>query len=67
MQPSQKPYKPGHWVFLGFVLGTFIGILFGKLALGMIFGFFVGIVIDSSKRKSASRPEKAPSDDEKMT
>lgn len=65
MQPSKQPYKPGHWVSLGFMLGTFIGIVFDKLALGMIFGFFVGAAIDSSKRKAASESQEAPTEDER--
>ena len=67
MQPSHKPYMPGRWVFLGFALGTLLGILFDKLALGMIFGFFVGLAIDSSKRKAASMSKETQADDGKMT
>jgi len=67
MQPSHKPYTPGRWVFLGVVVGTFLGILFDKLALGMIFGLFVGMAIDSSKRKTASASRETQADDEKMT
>jgi hypothetical protein len=53
MEPASKPYKPGSWIGYGTLLGTFIGILLGKLALGMIFGFFIGLAIDSNKRKAA--------------
>ena len=42
MQPNTDGYRPGSATLLGFVLGTFIGLLFGNLALGMIFGFFIG-------------------------
>lgn len=65
MQLKQKTYKPGRWVALGVALGTFAGLLFGKLALGMIFGLFLGIAIDSSKRRSASAAEDQPADVEK--
>ena len=57
MQPEPKPYKPGQWLILGAALGAFIGLLVGKFALGLIFGFFVGIVIDSTKRKAAKRAD----------
>lgn len=46
-------YKPGQWVTLGTVLGAFIGLLLGKFALGLIFGFFGGIMIDSVKRRAS--------------
>lgn len=64
MEPTQKPYKPGHWIVLSTVLGTFMGLLFWKLALGMIFGFFLGIAIDSFKRKAASVSKESRSDKE---
>ncbi len=63
MQPSNKLYKPGRGVFLGFALGTFLGILFNELALGMIFGFFVGVAVDSWRRKAASAPQETQVDD----
>lgn len=53
MQPGRKRYRRGEWVFLGTVLGAFIGLLFGKFALGLIFGFFAGIAIDVMKRKAS--------------
>lgn len=43
------PYKRGTYVGIGLVLGTFIGILLHKLALGMIFGFFIGAAMDAKK------------------
>ena len=63
MQPVKKPYRPGHWIVVGTILGTFIGILLSKLALGMIFGFFLGVMIDSNKRRSIAAPAKESSDD----
>ncbi|KRA33791.1 hypothetical protein ASD68_12635 [Rhodanobacter sp. Root627] len=63
MQPTKKPYRPGHWIVVGTILGTFIGILLGKLALGMIFGFFLGAMIDAHKRKSIAVPAKESSDE----
>lgn len=59
MQPERKRYRPGQWVFLGTVLGAFIGLLFGKFALGLIFGFFVGVAIDSVRRR-APKPDGGP-------
>ena len=56
MHPTPKPYKPGQWILLGTVCGAFIGLLFGKFAIGLIFGFFAGIAVDSRKRKAASAP-----------
>jgi hypothetical protein len=46
-----SPYKRGTYVGLGLALGTFIGILLNKLALGMIFGFFIGAAMDAKKWK----------------
>jgi len=46
-----KPYKRGSYVGLGLALGTCIGILLDKLALGMIFGFFIGAAMDTKKWK----------------
>jgi len=54
---KKKPYKPGTWIVLGIVLGAFIGLLFSTLALGAIFGFFLGLAVDASKRKSISSSE----------
>lgn len=53
MQSEPKIYKQGQWVIRGMVLGALIGLLWGKLALGLIFGFFAGSVIDSVKRKAS--------------
>lgn len=64
-QPQSKPQKPGHWVIVGTALGAFIGLLVGKFAIGLIFGFFVGIVISSVKRKASSANER-PAEDEKQ-
>lgn len=67
MSPTQKTYKAGQWVVLGTVLGAFIGLLFGKFALGLIFGFFFGIVVDSSKRKGAAGSQESDSNEEAKT
>ena len=64
MQPMKNSYKPGSWVLAGTVLGMFLGLIFGKFALGLIFGFFVGLAIDSSKRKASKALEKEPRVDE---
>jgi hypothetical protein len=64
VEPTQKKYRAGHWVVWGTLLGAFIGLLLGKFALGLIFGFFVGIMIDSAKRKGApSSPASDPNPD----
>lgn len=63
MQPTKKPYKPGQWILMSTALGAFIGILLGKLALGMIFGFFIGVAIDSSKRKAKVELDKDTNSD----
>jgi hypothetical protein len=52
MKSETGTYKPGTWIVLGTVLGAFVGLLFGKFALGLIFGFFVGIGVDARKRKA---------------
>jgi zinc transporter ZupT len=56
-------YKPGQWVILGTVLGAFIGLLLGKFALGLIFGFFAGIMIDSGKRRASRASGERGKDD----
>jgi len=48
-----RPYKSGQWIWLGTALGAFVGLLVGKFALGLIFGFFIGVAVDSTKRKAA--------------
>lgn len=53
MQPETRTYKPGQWLLWGAALGAFIGLLFGKFAIGLIVGFFVGIGVDSAKRKAS--------------
>lgn len=53
MQSEPKIYKQGQWVIRGTILGAFIGLLWDKFALGLIFGFFVGSMIDSVKRKAS--------------
>lgn len=58
-----KSYKRGRWVFLGTALGAFVGLLVGKFALGMIFGFFVGLVIDSLKQRALSSGHEHPPDE----
>ena len=63
MQPNLNGYRPGSATLLGFVLGTFIGLLFGNLALGMIFGFFIGAAVDGAKQKKASSVEPGKSDE----
>ena len=66
VQSEPKIYKPGQWVILGTVLGAFIGLLLGKFAIGLIFGFFAGIMIDSAKRKaSKAGSERGTGDDAK--
>lgn len=58
MHSNPSPYKRGQWIVLGTVLGAFIGLLFGKFAIGLIFGFFVGLFVDSKKRKAAESATK---------
>lgn len=67
MEPTQKTYKAGHWVVWGTILGAFIGLLLGKFALGLIFGFFIGVFIDSAKRKGAPGPQEPDSNPETRT
>lgn len=64
MQQEAPPYKRGQWVFRATVIGSFLGLLFDKFAIGLIFGFFVGIFIDSSKRKAAEAESKPRSPEE---
>ena len=63
MQPNTDGYRPGSATLLGFVLGTFIGLLFGNLALGMIFGFFIGAALDGAKQKKATSAEAGKPDE----
>ncbi len=59
MESNPRTYRRGHWIVWGTLLGAFLGLLVGKFALGMIFGFFVGVFVDSAKWK-ASRREAPP-------
>ena len=54
MNPEPKPYRSGQWTVSGIVVGSFLGLIFGKLALGAIFGFFIGVLADARRRKSNS-------------
>jgi hypothetical protein len=63
MNTGPKLPRPGGATFGYFVLGTFIGILLHKLALGMILGFFVGAAVDASRRKKASASEETRPND----
>ncbi len=45
--------KLGYWIALCGVLGGFIGLLIGKFAIGLLVGFFAGVVIASVSRKSS--------------
>ncbi len=54
MASGANTYRPGHYTGLGFLIGLFVGILADQLALGMIFGFFIGAAIDANKRRAAA-------------
>jgi F0F1-type ATP synthase assembly protein I len=58
MHSDPSPYKRGQWIVRGTIVGAFVGLLFGKFAIGLIFGFMVGIFIDSQKRKAAEAASK---------
>lgn len=64
VQSESKIYKPGQWLILGAALGAFIGLLLGKFALGLIFGFFAGIAIDSAKRRASKGGSESGADDD---
>lgn len=67
MQSQPKPYRPGQWIILGTALGAFLGLLVGKFALGLIFGFFAGVMVDSIKRKASKTGRESPTDREPET
>lgn len=52
--PKPKPLESVPWPLKGAVLGGFLGLLVGKFALGLIFGFFAGIMFGATKRKTAA-------------
>lgn len=64
--PPSKPAKPVNWGILGAMVGGFIGIVADKFALGLIFGFFIGLMIGSAKRKAANSGNKRPPGEEKQ-
>jgi uncharacterized protein YqgC (DUF456 family) len=64
--PPSKPTKPVNWGILGAMVGGFIGIVTGKFALGLIFGFFIGLMIGSAKRKTAASDSTRPPGKEKQ-
>lgn len=48
------------------MVGGFIGIVADKFALGLIFGFFIGLMIASAKRKAAASSSEHPPGEEKQ-
>lgn len=48
------------------MVGGFIGIVADKFALGLIFGFFIGLMIGSAKRKAANSSNERPPGEEKQ-
>ncbi len=67
MQSQPKPYRPGQWIILATALGAFLGLLVGKFALGLIFGFFAGVMVDSIKGKAPKTGRESPTDREPGT
>ena len=69
MNSESKPYRPGQATFLFTVIGAFVGLLIGKFALGLIFGFFIGLAAESARRRAASAtgPAKDISEDQEAT
>lgn len=67
MQSEPKPYRPGQLIILGAALGAFLGLLLGKVALGLILGFFAGVMGDSIKRKASKASRESPPDREPGT
>jgi uncharacterized membrane protein YfcA len=66
MDTNPVDYKRGSWILLGTAIGAFIGLLFGKFAIGLIFGFFIGVFIDSQKRKTAQGIAQDKRDENKL-
>jgi F0F1-type ATP synthase assembly protein I len=52
MPPEPRTYKPGQWLLWGAALGAFIGLLLDKFAIGLIAGFFVGVLVDKARQKA---------------
>lgn len=64
MKSERKPYRSGQSIILCTALGALLGLLVGKFALGLIFGFFVGVMVDSVKRKASKAGHEGPPDRE---
>lgn len=54
MTPETSPPTSGRALIVCTVLGTFVGLLLGKLPIGLLVGFFIGLILESQARKSAS-------------
>ena len=63
MSSDPKPAYSGQATLTGVAVGTVLGIIFDKLAIGIIFGFFIGTVIDSNRRQQQAAREAETRDD----
>jgi hypothetical protein len=63
MASDPKPAYSGQATLTGVAVGTILGIILDKLAIGIVFGYFIGTVIDSSRRKQQAAREAETRDD----
>lgn len=65
MDKETESFSKGRYVLKCVIVGGFIGIVIDKLALGMIFGFFVGAFLEA-KYKQADQAQDAEQHDENL-
>lgn len=67
MSSDLTPPRSGLATLYGVAAGTVIGILIDQLALGIVFGYLIGAMIDSNRRKQhATREAESPTDDNSL-
>lgn len=65
MGKETESFSKGNYMLKSVIIGGFIGILADKLALGMIYGFFISAFLEA-KQKKANQSQDAQQHDENL-